>query len=166
MPLNEDHLREIGRIAIAFNSLERRAQFAVQALMGDDTPVVVWQALTVGEPFDRLTFRIRTLARIRLPYPDFLSDLEAWIREAKKVQEERNRVLHTGWISFSEQPQDSDVATALRQTTRNTYGELRDYTPRDLYEIAQRISEVERRLRTLTSRMRQLPMSDSYPEEE
>jgi hypothetical protein len=165
MPLNENHLREIGRISLTFNLLEQRAQFAVQALMGDGTPVVVWQALTMGESFDRLISRIRTLARIRLRDPDFLADLEKWMREAKEVQEERNRVLHTGWIWFSDEPQDLDVATALRQTMRNSYGELRDYTPRDLYEIAQRIREVERRLRILTSRMRQLPMSDSYPEE-
>jgi hypothetical protein len=48
---------------------------------------------------------------------------------------------------------------------RNSYGEIRDYTPRDLYEIAQRIREVENRLKILIDRMRQLPMSDSYPDE-
>jgi hypothetical protein len=74
-------------------------------------------------------------------------------------------VLHTGWIWFSDEAQDSDVATALRQTMRNSYGEIRDYTPRDLYEIAQRIREVENRLKILIDRMRQLPMSDSYPDE-
>jgi hypothetical protein len=165
MPLNENHLREIGRISFTFNNLERRAQFAVQALIGEGVPVVVWQALTIGESFDRLIFRIRTLAKIRLRDPDFLADLEKWMREAKEVQEERNRLLHTGWLWFPDEPQDSDVATALRQTMRNSYGEVRDYTPRDLYKIAQRIGEVANRLDILTDRMRQLPMSDSYPDE-
>ena len=163
MPLNDNHLREIGRIAVAFNSLEEKAQSAVQVLMGESTPLTVREEFTVGESFDRLISKVRSLARIRLPYPDFLADLEEWTREAKKIQEERNQVLHTGWIVFYEEPQDADVATALRRTMKNTYGELRDYTPQDLYVIAERIQDVGVRLRNLIRRMQNLPMKDSYP---
>jgi len=158
MPLNDDHLRAIGRIVVTFNYLEESAEFTVQALMGDSTPNIVWQALTVGESFDRLIFKIGVLARLRLPYPDLLADLERWITEAKKVQEDRNRVLHSGWISWQDQEHAEDVATALRQTSRDIFGQITDYTPRDLHAIADRIAEVEKSLRTLRRRMRDLPM--------
>jgi hypothetical protein len=164
MPLNDNHLREIGRIAVAFNILEQTAQSTVQVLMGGDSiPVTVRQEFTIGESFDRLISKMRTLAQLRLPYPDLLVDLEKWLREAKEVKEDRNRVLHTGWITFFDEPQDADVATALRRTTRNTYGELREYTPYDLNAIARRILDVDKKLIVLTRRMRTLPMKDSYP---
>jgi hypothetical protein len=160
MPLNNDHLRAIGRIAVTFKGLEDRAGQAVGTLMGEGTPTFVWQAITVGESFDRLLFRIRTLAYYRLPYPDFLAELEGWIREAKKVQEDRNRVLHSGWIRWLDIEQAPDVATSLKQSARDVMGQLQDYTPRDLDGIADRISKVSETLRQLTKRMEALPMRD------
>ena len=112
----------------------------------------------MGESFDRLIFKIGVLARLRLPYPDLLADLERWITEAKKVQEDRNRILHSGWIFWQDQEHAEDVATALRQTSRDILGQIRDYTPHDLHAIANRIVEVEKSLRTLTHRIRDLPM--------
>jgi hypothetical protein len=153
MPLNNDHLRAIGRIVVEFNGLERNAGQAVMTLIGEGTPTIVSQALVVGESLDRLTFKLRTLVRLRLPYPDLLADLDDWIREAKKVQEDRNRVLHTGWIWFLDTEQPPDVATALRQTARDIMGQVRDYTPGDLDAIADRIRGVNQDLRRLTRRI-------------
>lgn len=160
MPLNDDHLRAIGRIVVAFNILEETAGSAARILIGEGIPVLVSQSLVVGESFDRLVFRIRTLAYLRLPYPDFLAELEDWIRAAKKVQEERNRVLHSGWIWFLEKEQAPDVATSLKQSARDVVGQTRDYTPRDLHDIAVRITQVKDDLRLLMRRMKALPMKD------
>jgi len=157
MPLSDDHLRAIGRIVVAFNYLEERAEFTLQVLMGD-TPVDVWQALTVGEPFDRLIFRIGMLTRLRLPYPDLLKELEAWMREAKKVQDDRNRIVHTGWVRFEDA--EDDVAVSLKMTSKNPFGDLRNYSPRDIHAIADRIGEVADALEILTRRMRDLPMTE------
>jgi hypothetical protein len=160
MPLNNSHLLAIGRIVVAFNILEETTGAASRILMGEGTPPLVSQALTVGESFDRLLFRTKTLAYLRLPYPDFLAELEDWIRAAKKVQEDRNRVLHSGWIWWLEKEQAPDVATALRQSARDVIGQTRDHTPRDLHDIADRITDVKEGLRRLMRRMNSLPMKD------
>jgi hypothetical protein len=155
MPLTDNHILAIGRIVVAFNELEESAEFTLQVLMGG-APNVVWQVLTVGEPFDRLIFRIAMLTRLRLPYPDLLEDLEAWMREAKKVQDDRNRIVHTGWTYFPDT--EDDVAVSLKMTSKKPFGDLRDYAPGDLHAIADRIGEVADALDVLRRRMHDLPM--------
>jgi hypothetical protein len=126
IPLNDYHLRARGLIVVRFNELEEEAEFTLQVLMGKGTPAAVWQALTVGESFDRLIFKIGTLARLRLSDPDFLTDLDEWMREAKEVQEDRNRVVHSGWVHYEDL--EPDVATAMRMTAKHFHGQSRNYT--------------------------------------
>jgi hypothetical protein len=159
MPLNDDHLRAIGRIAVTFNHLEQTAGWAVKVFMGGkDLPVIVGDVFTTGESFDRLISKLRTLARFRLPYPDLLEELEECIRSAKEVQDSRNRVLHSGWIWWKDLVQEADVATALRQSARDVLGNIQDYTPRDLDAIADRIREVDQALERLTARIASVPL--------
>jgi hypothetical protein len=158
MPLNDDHLLAIGRIVVAFNSLEENAAAAVRILIGESTPIDVAQALTDGESFDRLVFKLKVLAPLRLPNPDLLADIDAWMREAKRVQEARNRVIHTGWIWWLDEAPDSQAATSYRRSARIVGGELREYTPSDLNGIAQSIREVNHQLRGLIRRMSSVRM--------
>jgi hypothetical protein len=157
MPLNDEHLLAIGRIVVAFNGLEENAAAAVRILIGKRTPISVAQTLTDGESFDRLVFKMKTLAPLRLP-SNLLAELDRCATEAKQVQEARNRVIHSGWIWWHHEAPDDPTATAYRRSARNLGGDLRDYTSTDLNNIARRIEEVNNQLHILMSRMESIPM--------
>jgi hypothetical protein len=159
MPLGGQHLLAIGRIVVAFNILEENAAQILRILMGKGADDTVTQALADSESFNGLLAKIQLLSRIRLQvHPDLLDDVESWIRRARQVQDDRNRVVHTGWIWWLEEAPDAPTATSYRRSGKKFGGELRDYTPNDLNAIANRIEEVANGMRRLMVRMSQLSL--------
>jgi hypothetical protein len=111
MPLNDDQLRAIGRIAVQAAELEFTMHTLVSALVNPSNINIGFLAFA-RDQFSSMQHRALRLSEelAREDY-DLAERIRRWAGEAKKLQERRNEILHAIWVM--DQPTGTMVAVRL-----------------------------------------------------
>ncbi len=109
--VDDEHLRALGRVVVAATWLETVLDHIVRGLV-DDWPL--YAETVAGQPAARLGDLAVRLARRVVTDRGAVDDLVEWTKDARAVQEERNRLLHAEHLGS----QDSVGARALIVSVR------------------------------------------------
>lgn len=108
MPLSDDQLRAIGRIAVQAAELEFTMNTLVWALVNPSNPNIGRLAFG-NDQFERMQQRAVRLSEEVARHNQELADrIKQWARKAKTLQDRRNEILHAIW--FRDQPSGTMVA--------------------------------------------------------
>ncbi len=96
MPLDDDQLRELGRITLWFSNIELWVAMAIWLLLDPDDSTA-GQSVTVGMSWRNLIDVFERLVKIRVPDP-LRTGVNDWIAYTRNLAEERNKVVHSHWV--------------------------------------------------------------------
>jgi hypothetical protein len=136
--ISDDHLRALGRIAVAWGFLERSVRTAARGPLNVDPERVE----AAGYRIEPILDLLEQAARERLTAADRkeLSEILEAIRELKR---ERNRVIHDYWWAVGDD-------AAMKQDSRLPLGvklsDLQEFSAADLERLADRIRKGDGRL--------------------
>jgi hypothetical protein len=136
--LSEEHLRELGRMAAAFSSLEYGVASTIVHLM--DAEHEVGHIMVARVPFSRLLDLLAALARLRFKEEtDHLERCIEVVEEAQQAATRRNAMVHSAWF-FNVGPTGfTGRAARVRHTVRRKDGlkyDMEVIEPSDLAEVA------------------------------
>jgi hypothetical protein len=92
--LDDEHILQLGRIAIALSNIEYLTTNMLLPLIGQDG----WAGRLVvgGEPLTWQLDRIKRLAPFRLE-PALAAEIVGWTQQVREASTQRNRMLHLAW---------------------------------------------------------------------
>jgi hypothetical protein len=114
--VNEEFLREIGHIAVSFSLLEEILRFLVIALV--DEPQRIGVVLTSELSFKNLKSLAFALAKEKISDESKLKELKELIKEISALEEERNRIMHSGWGTYDDKP---DIIMRSKDTAKEKH---------------------------------------------
>jgi hypothetical protein len=135
--LADEHLRQIGRIAVGFSFLELAAQLVLFGLIHpEDNERGI--ALVGGDSLDLQLKRIDRLVRVNHDVDQQArKDIATWLEQVNNVKDERNRVLHSVWLGV---PSLERVLTFSFRRGRSRIAVHSTSELGDLAEIYERLS--------------------------
>ena len=96
----DEHLRELGNIALRAAALDYAVEVMLWALIGAGQEIGA--SITIGQPFSWRIDRLKTLARARLQDGQLVEDIFAFAERASAAQTRRNQMLHSMWLKGDE----------------------------------------------------------------
>ena len=97
LELSPDHLRELGRLTVAYSSLEHGVARVISALIDPSQDIVLMLARSV--PFARSLQLLKAAARETLDPEDTLcEEILNTAREAESAANRRNQIIHSTWM--------------------------------------------------------------------
>jgi prefoldin subunit 5 len=144
MPLSDDQYRAIGRITVAFNSLESSMNFLLWLLINPN--INIGRVVLAGENFDRVLDRVKRLSKAEVARENQALDerIQKWAETANDVKQRRNDVMHSE--VFLDQPSLRMVGlTTLRRNMREV-----DLSASKLDRLADEIHNAEEGLKQIT----------------
>jgi hypothetical protein len=116
--LSDEHLREIGRVSVAFNKVEALLTLFVWKLIRTDDAVM--SIVTLGDSFAALKEKFKRLVDVRLKdLPEERRFALEWLQHASKANELRIDAVHGSWIAV-----EGEEAIGLRRTRRGVAAAL------------------------------------------
>jgi hypothetical protein len=92
----DEHLREIGRVAVIFTKLEAILRLLIRYLFqGDD---VSKDVAVLGDSFRDLLMKLDRLVEARVLDRDLKELIKRWRQEAKRANDLRIETVHSSWI--------------------------------------------------------------------
>lgn len=144
MPITDEMLRTMGLIAVAASKLEDITGILARELIDDDPRV--GRIAMGGDPgFSRIVTRLVPLSEARNLPIAFTERLATAVLAGKSAMEERNRLLHSNWMSGSDGGGEPVQARSDRKGGR-FYLEV---TADDVSAIFMALSLAERTIREL-----------------
>lgn len=135
MPLTNDQLRAIGRISVAYNTLEIATHLIASKLLNRDLEIGL-RALA-GENLARMLDKVRYLSEyVARNDPELLARIKGWADRAGSVRQRRNDVFHSSWT----EDEETGEMVALRLTSREP--KTAQTQPTDLDQLAEDIDSV------------------------
>jgi hypothetical protein len=131
--VKDEFLREIGHIAVSFSLLEEILRFLVIALV--DEPQRIGVIITSELSFKNLKSLAFALAKEKLSDGSELNRLRELIKEITALEEERNRIMHSGWGTDDD---NQEVITRSKDTAKEKHGlrfVFEDYTVQKLRQV-------------------------------
>lgn len=148
--VDDEHLRAIGRVVVAATWLETVLDHVVRSLV-DDGPVY-WEMVS-GQQVSQLCDLSVRLAQHVVVDPVAVSDLKAWAADIKRISQQRNQLIHAGYLgSEGDDPGDRTLVIEVRGKRRVPAYEMAASVD-SLLELAERIDEVSARGTELTGRL-------------
>lgn len=99
MPLSDEQLKQLGRVAVQSALLEANMASIIWDLVGHRDAPDVGRAITRGQAVTRLHELLKDLLATELISDEALADrIRLWAIDAKAAYEERNRRLHAIWL--------------------------------------------------------------------
>jgi hypothetical protein len=117
MVISDQHYRAIGRISVMFSDVEIWTSAFIWQLIGPEQNV--GQMVTAGMSFPRPLDLLTSLFRHRCPDPSLVNRLEGLVTRISELEQKRNTVLHSSWISQSLEPNE---ATRFKITAHRKKG--------------------------------------------
>lgn len=136
-----DFLEAIGEVVIAFSRLERRLTWGIESCL----KITIQQADAIQETIISVSTRISlfdTLASAHIdPASDFARQLDSIVKNARKLNDYRNLILHGPWYGVSESYEDGSLVD--RAAMKSKYAPLgaRVLTPKQRYHSVQEMRE-------------------------
>jgi hypothetical protein len=119
MTLTDDHLRALGRVTANFGQLELLAGHFIAALISPRADVgrIITSKLSFRNTLDVLDALFRNQFAAD---PDALAEFERILKQVATAEEQRNRLIHSGWVTSSDSPQSDPIR--LKFTARRGRG--------------------------------------------
>ena len=96
MAINDDMLRALGRLVVNFGTTELYFSFGISGAIGADQSI--GQIVTSGMSFRSMRGVFSALIRKHTSDPKVLAEMEAIMKDAEKLEGERNNIIHSGFM--------------------------------------------------------------------
>jgi hypothetical protein len=111
--------------------------------------MLIGQAITAGMSFRLKVDALSSMTKLRLRGEPVESALRSLVKDLLRVEDERNEIMHSAWVLYSENSETGDLVMSMKATARHKKGLRRHFkqqTPQTLSGIRDRIVEVADRL--------------------
>lgn len=115
MRLTDEDLREIGRVTVAWSSLEWIVNHLLGTLVTDESWVI--RRALLGDPVDIQLDRIAQILPGRIPSDD-LPRFTSWLDGVRRVKTERNKIVHGVWGRAEDREEESLSLIRMRRHAR------------------------------------------------
>lgn len=135
--MNGSILKALGRIVVNFNSLEIHLSFFIWLLLGKEN-MNTGKIVTCEAPYKTKVGIFSSLFKLKFGKFGKGSKIAALIRRLNRAEEDRNKTLHSNWLSG----QDSSIVTRYKISAKIKSGlrdEFEDVNEKDVNEIADSI---------------------------
>ncbi len=95
--MTDEHLKEIGRVAVNFSSLEIHLTFFTWGLISEDQ--ATGQAITTGMSFNSISNMFASLCKIKVTEPIALKEFEDITKKINDINVRRNQIIHSFWAT-------------------------------------------------------------------
>ncbi len=137
--MTEQHLRALGRVAVNFQALEMWITFWVIQLVGPDQKV--GQMVTVQLPYGKLCVLASSLFNYRFVGTPFALEFEALIKQSLKLEEQRNQLFHSAWMTDDASGEISRLKRTLKLGKELAYNSPA-MNPDEIDELADKMNQV------------------------
>lgn len=148
--VDDEHLHAIGRVVVAATWLETVLDHVVRSLV-DDGPVY-WEMVS-GLQVSQLCDLAVRLAEQVVVDPVAVKDLKAWTADIKRISQQRNQLLHAGYLGSEGGEGEARTLVIEVRGKRRVPSYAMTASVEALLELAERIDEVSSRGTELTGRL-------------
>jgi hypothetical protein len=148
--VDDEHLHAIGRVVVAATWLETVLDHVVRSLV-DDGPVY-WEMVS-GQQVSQLCDLAVRLAEHVVVDPVAVKDLKAWTGDIKRISQQRNQLLHAGYLGSEGDEGEARTLVIEVRGKRRVPAYAMTASVEALLELAGRIDEVSSRGTELTGRL-------------
>ncbi|MDP1744989.1 MAG: hypothetical protein Q8L90_05390 [Bacteroidota bacterium] len=95
--MTDEYLKQIGRVAVNFSSLEIYLTFSIWELISEDQDL--GKAITSGMSFNSLSNMFAAICKIKINGSKELNECEEVTKRINEVNVRRNQIMHSNWLT-------------------------------------------------------------------